>query len=207
MKSTVIVFVAAGGLGGGLGWVSAASAASPPDTAALIASAASAAPASIGKDATVMVMNAKGMSVLRKGTNGWTCFPDDPATPGKDPMCLDANGMAWMDALSAHKPPPKGKIGLSYMLQGGSDASNLDPFLTKPPAGAKWVTTGPHVMVLSAQAAAARDDQAGRAGRDQALCDVRRHALSAHHDAGELRRSRKQAAMRFRARSSDGRLE
>lgn len=138
-------------LTGALGAVSVARAA--PDTASLIASAVSAAPAAIGKDATVMVMDAKGMTVLRKGTNGWTCFPDDPATPGKDPMCLDANGMAWMDALTAHKPPPKGKVGMSYMLQGGSDASNLDPYLTKPPAGAKWVATGPHIMILSAQAA------------------------------------------------------
>jgi hypothetical protein len=116
-----------------------------------VASAASAAPPSIGAAATVMSMDGK---VLRKGTNGWTCFPDDPGTPGADPMCLDRNGMAWMNALMAKKPPPK-VVGLSYMLQGGSDASNLDPFLSKPPAGQKWVTTGPHMMVLSADVAAA----------------------------------------------------
>jgi hypothetical protein len=116
-----------------------------------IASAASAAPPAIGAAATVMTMDGK---VLRKGTNGWTCFPDDPGTPGDDPMCVDRNGMAWMNALMAKKPPPKA-VGLSYMLQGGSDASNLDPFVSKPAAGQKWVTTGPHMMVLSAEVAAA----------------------------------------------------
>lgn len=34
-----------------------------------------------------------------------------------------------------------------YMLQGGSDASNTDPFAEKPAAGSTWVTTGPHVMI------------------------------------------------------------
>jgi hypothetical protein len=33
------------------------------------------------------------------------------------------------------------------MLQGGSDASNTDPFATEPGAG-EWVETGPHVMMV-----------------------------------------------------------
>lgn len=124
--------------------------------AQLIASAGAAAPLAIGSKATVMMIGANGkMTTLRAGSNGWTCFPDDPSTPGKDPMCVDHNGLAWMAALLAHKAPPAGKAGLSYMLQGGSDASNLDPRMTKPPAGAKWVSTGPHIMILSATAAAA----------------------------------------------------
>jgi hypothetical protein len=51
-------------------------------------------------------------------------------------------------ALSDHKDAPKGKMGLVYMLQGGSDASNDDPFATAPKPGEKWVTTGPHVMMV-----------------------------------------------------------
>ena len=116
-----------------------------------IASAISAAPASVGAAATVATMDGK---VLRKGTNGWTCYPDDPGSPGNDPMCVDKNGQAWMNALMAKKPPPKA-VGLAYMLQGGSDASNLDAFQAKPAAGQKWVSTGPHMMILSAEAAAA----------------------------------------------------
>jgi hypothetical protein len=119
----------------------------PPSTVAeKIASALSAAPASIAKDATVMDM--EGMKVLRPGSNGWTCFPDTPS-PGVDPMCVDKNGMDWANAWMAHKDPPAGKMALAYMLAGGSDASNTDPFATQPKPGEKWVDTGPHIMVLN----------------------------------------------------------
>jgi hypothetical protein len=128
-----------------------------------ISSAASAAPASIGKAASVVSLD---MKVLRKGSNGWTCFPDDPGTPGPDPMCVDQNGLAWAQALMTHKPPPKDKVGMAYMLRGGSDASNLDPFATRPKAGAKWVTTGPHMMILSAAVAGASGYPSGEAAPD-----------------------------------------
>jgi hypothetical protein len=119
----------------------------PPSTdAEKIKSAMSAAPAAIAKDATIMDMAT--MKALRQGTNGWTCLPDGPS-PGVDPMCLDKNGMEWADAWMHHKDPPKDKLGFGYMLMGGSDASNTDPFATEPKSGARWVDTGPHVMVLN----------------------------------------------------------
>ena len=115
------------------------------------ASAQSAAPSSISADATVIQVAADGtMTELRKGTNGWTCMPDNPQTPGKDPMCMDANALKWAQAWMAHKPPPANNVGLMYMLQGGSDASNIDPFGDKPTNG-KWVDTGPHVMIVGAE--------------------------------------------------------
>ena len=119
----------------------------PPTTdAEKIKSALSAAPAAISKDAAVMDMAT--MKTLRPGTNGWTCIPDGPS-PGLDPMCLDKNGMAWADAWMNHKDPPKDKMGLGYMLMGGSDASNTDPFATKPNGADRWVDTGTHIMVLN----------------------------------------------------------
>ena len=119
----------------------------PPATEAdKIKSALSAAPAALSANATVM--DVPSMKVLKKGTNGWTCVPDGPS-PGVDPMCLDENGMLWMHALMSKQPPPKGKLGFGYMLMGGSDASNTDPFVTQPTPGAKWIDTGPHVMVLN----------------------------------------------------------
>ncbi len=117
-----------------------------------VASATGAAPDAIGRGAAVMGLD---MKLIRKGSNGWTCFPDDPATPGNDPMCVDANGLEWMQAMMSHRPPPAGKVGVAYMLAGGSDASNTDPFATKPAPGGKWVVTGPHLMILSATVAAA----------------------------------------------------
>ena len=121
----------------------------PRGDAALIASALDAAPPTIGKDAEVAIMTSDGtMRSVRRGSNGFTCIPDDPSTPGPDPMCLDPNAMDWLMALAAHKPPPQGKPGLIYMLKGGVDASNTDPYATKPAAGADWVRTGAHLMVV-----------------------------------------------------------
>ena len=117
-----------------------------------IASAMSAAPGSIAGDATIVMANADGsMKTLRAGKNGWTCMPDSPSTPGPDPMCMDANAAKWAAAWIGHKSPPVGTVGLIYMLEGGTDASNTDPFATGPTADNEWVKTGPHVMVVGSQ--------------------------------------------------------
>ncbi len=120
--------------------------------AALIQSAMSAAPAAVSQGATVVAMGADGqMRTVRPGTNGFTCMADNPATPGPDPMCMDANAMAWVMAWVARTPPPADRVGLMYMLAGGTDASNVDPYSERPTAGAPWVQTGPHVMVVGSQ--------------------------------------------------------
>jgi hypothetical protein len=123
-------------------------AAKAPSDADLIASAMHAAPAAVAKAATVAIMDGNGMRTLRKGTNGFTCMPDNPATPGPDPMCMDKNAMAWVEAWIAHKAPPPNKVGFMYMLAGGTDGSNTDPYATKPEAGNHWIETGPHIMIV-----------------------------------------------------------
>jgi hypothetical protein len=128
------------------------SAAAPTD-AELIASAMKAAPMSIAKNATIVAMEAGGaMRTIRKGTNAFTCMPDNPTTPGPDPMCMDTNAMAWAGAWMGHQAPPAGKVGFMYMLAGGTDASNTDPYATKPAANNHWIKTGPHIMVVGADA-------------------------------------------------------
>lgn len=122
-----------------------------PSDAQLIASAERAAPAAVAQDATIVAMDADGkMRTLRPGHNGWTCMPDSPATPGPDPMCMDKHAFEWAGAWMAHKPPASGNTGFMYMLQGGTDASNTDPYATKPGAGNHWIDTGPHVMIVGA---------------------------------------------------------
>lgn len=117
-----------------------------------IASAESAAPASIAHSASIINVDDKGnVTTLRKGTNGWTCMPDSPTTPGPDPMCMDANAGQWADAWMHHKPPTNGKPGVMYMLAGGTDASNTDPYATKPTADNDWVKTGAHVMIVGSK--------------------------------------------------------
>lgn len=118
-----------------------------------VASAESAAPRSVSSAASVIAMDADGkMSELRKGTNGWTCMPDNPATPGPDPMCMDGNALVWANAWMGHKPPPTDAPGVMYMLAGGTDASNTDPYATKPTEGGDWVKTGPHLMIVGSAA-------------------------------------------------------
>ena len=117
----------------------------------LIASARSAAPPNVAKGATVVAMAADGnMRTLLSGTNGFTCMPDNPATPGPDPMCMDKNALEWAMAWVGHKNPPSGRLGFMYMLAGGTDASNTDPYASTPGAGAHWIKTGPHVMIVGA---------------------------------------------------------
>ncbi len=119
----------------------------------MIASAMSAAPVKVAKGATIMAMEADGkMRTLREGTNGFTCMADNPATPGPDPMCMDKNAMEWVHALIGHAAPPAGKVGFMYMLSGGTDASNTDPYAAKPEANNHWIKTGPHVMIVGAEA-------------------------------------------------------
>lgn len=121
----------------------------------MIASAMSAAPPGVGKGATIVAMEADGKTVrtLRKGTNGFTCMPDNPATPGPDPMCMDKNAMEWVHAWVGKRTPPSGRVGFMYMLAGGTDASNTDPYATKPQTDKNWITTGPHVMIVGAEPA------------------------------------------------------
>ncbi|MEO6354757.1 MAG: hypothetical protein ABIO19_12645 [Burkholderiaceae bacterium] len=119
----------------------------------MIASAMRAAPKKVSAAATIVAMNADGtMRTLREGSNGFTCMPDNPATPGPDPMCLDKAAMEWAGAWIGHKPPASEKIGFMYMLSGGTDASNTDPYAAKPGADNHWVKTGPHVMIVGADA-------------------------------------------------------
>ena len=117
-----------------------------------ISSAMSAAPKQVGVAATIMAIGADGkMRTLRQGSNGFTCMPDNPTTPGPDPMCMDKAALEWADAWMTHKPPTVGNVGFMYMLAGGTDASNVDPYAKKPTAGNQWIKTGPHVMIVGAE--------------------------------------------------------
>ncbi len=116
------------------------------DKEALIASAVSAAPASISHDATVMDWQ---MNVLRQGKNGWTCLPDMPDSPGNDPMCLDEPWLNWAHAWMTKTKPNYTQIGFGYMLRGDSPASNTDPFAAGPTADNEWISHPvPHIMML-----------------------------------------------------------
>ena len=114
--------------------------------AAELARAELAGPSSLSKNATIMDRDG---NVLRKGTNGWTCMPDNPETPGTDPMCMNEPWLNFMGALKNNKKPTYTQVGIAYMLQGDTPVSNTDPYATAPKPGDDWVEgLGAHIMVL-----------------------------------------------------------
>jgi len=114
---------------------------------ALIKSALAAAPKHVAEHAAVVAAGADGKMVeLRSGTNGFTCIPDEPDTPGKDPMCLDEQGMLFAKSLMSHADRPANTApGIGYMLQGGSDISATDPWAKST---SHYVASPPHWMLL-----------------------------------------------------------
>jgi hypothetical protein len=105
--------------------------------------ALSAAPSSVSKDAGIMRSDTNSdMKTLRESKNGFTCM----VAMGQ-PMCADANSMAFFGAWMKHENPSD-KDGITYMLRGDNGASNTDPYATRKTADNHWVATGPHIMVV-----------------------------------------------------------
>jgi hypothetical protein len=104
--------------------------------------AQSAAPPQVARDATVIDLEG---NILHQGTNGWTCVPVPDA-----PMCLDSQWMSWLDAyLNQRDEVAVTAVGIAYMLQGDTGASNVDPSAEGPTATNQWVVTGPHMMLVA----------------------------------------------------------
>jgi hypothetical protein len=117
------------------------------DDKELMAKLKEAAPAHVLEHATVMNMGADGkMKVIQEGNNGWTCMD-----PGGAPMCADKGAMEWVGAWQSKGPAPQ-KLGFIYMLAGDNGASNTDPYATQTAPDNNWVKTGPHVMIVGAEA-------------------------------------------------------
>jgi hypothetical protein len=114
---------------------------------AKMARAMSAAPPSISSDATIVDTDG---TVLREGSNGWTCLPD--TMPGDNsPMCNDATWMAMMGALMNKAEYEADGIGISYMLKGegpGAGVSNSDPYHPDPQNADDYIRSGPHLMII-----------------------------------------------------------
>ena len=70
----------------------------------------------------------------------------DVGNPTSDAHPATVFAMEWLHALLTKAPPPD-KVGFIYMLKGGWDFSNTDPYATKPTNGRPTIT-GPHVMVV-----------------------------------------------------------
>jgi hypothetical protein len=128
-----------------------------------IARAITAGHAGITDKATIMDVDG---TVLREGSNGWTCLPGIGLIPGdKHPMCNDEVWMKWMKAAAQGKPFSTDVVGVSYMLAGDALVNNNNPTASDPKDGGVWIQEGPHLMILfptnESIAALSRDPFAG----------------------------------------------
>ena len=80
---------------------------------------------------------------LRAGTNNFVCM----AHP--EVMCLDKQWQEWADAWMNKRSPKINTLGIAYMLQGDTGASNTDPYATGASATNQWIVSPAHVMVLT----------------------------------------------------------
>ena len=112
-----------------------------------IARAMSAAPSAVSAEAAIVDTDG---TVLREGSNGWTCLPD--TKPGDHaPMCNDAVWTQLMGMMMGGPEYVPDRIGISYMLQGepeGAGVSNSNPAHPDPQSADDYVETGPHLMIV-----------------------------------------------------------
>ena len=113
-----------------------------PESKAAIKDALRAATPAMAKGATVVDWE---NNVLKKGDNGWVCFPTPPQFE-EGPMCFDETWLTWADAWMNKKDFSIDRIGISYMLAGDSGASNSDPYAGE--VTDDWVVSGPHLMII-----------------------------------------------------------
>jgi hypothetical protein len=115
------------------------------DNEAMIASAESAGPLVVTANATIKAPDG---TVLRKGSNSYTCYPQQDII---GPMCNEAVWDTLISAMLNKKSFKSDEFSVSYMLAGEGSAlgvSNSDPYATEPDKSDDWVKEGPHLMIV-----------------------------------------------------------
>ena len=140
---------------------------------AKIARALSAGPPDITQDATVAEMGPHGaMTVLRKGSNDWTCVPGNLDGVGMPPMCEDSVAVQWNRDRDEGKPGPTTKVPDRIHARGRHPAKRLRPVRQDRPADQDRATLDDPVAVRSEDLGIAH-----RAQSDGSLHHVRGHTL------------------------------
>ncbi len=115
------------------------------DKNSMITSAESAGPVAVTSAATIKAPDG---TVLRKGTNSYTCYPQQDII---GPMCNEPVWDSLIGAMLNKKSFKSNKFSVSYMLAGEGSAigvSNSDPYASDPGKSDDWVKEGPHLMIV-----------------------------------------------------------
>jgi len=115
------------------------------DKNSMITSAESAGPVAVTSAATIKGPDG---TVLRKGTNSYTCYPQQDII---GPMCNEAVWDSLINSMLNKKSFKPNKFSVSYMLAGEGSAigvSNSDPYASDPGKSDDWVKEGPHLMIV-----------------------------------------------------------
>ena len=113
------------------------------DAEEMIASAESAAPSVVTANATIKAPDG---TVLRAGSNGYTCYPQQEII---GPMCNEAVWDNLIGAMLSEGEFDADAFSVSYMLAGEGTAlgvSNSNPYATQAESD-DWVKEGAHVMI------------------------------------------------------------
>ncbi len=111
-----------------------------------IARAMAAGPPHVANSARIVGADAQGKkTVLREGSNGFTCQPGNPKVPGHPASCANEAARQWRADMAAHKEKPtNAEPGIVYMLAGATQPGAADPSgKASPPT-----TIGPHWMIM-----------------------------------------------------------
>lgn len=112
---------------------------------AMIAQAESAGPPSVTANATIVAPDG---TVLREGSNGFTCYPQQDAI---GPMCNPPEWDRLIQAMMNKEDYEPETLAISYMLAGEGTAlgvSNSDPYHPDPVNAHDHVKEGPHLMII-----------------------------------------------------------
>ncbi len=122
----------------------------------VVAAASAGAPTAISDNATIAWIDSAGRAtVMRQGTNGFTCVIVVP-DPFGGPVCGDPNAAAWLMAFLSHQPQPPvmNGPGIAYMARGGAhyeDAAGnvvLEHDQSPHAAGTRRVVEQAHWMLI-----------------------------------------------------------
>jgi hypothetical protein len=113
--------------------------------------ARSAAPPSISKDATIIILD-KDLKYkkVRTGSNGFTCYSDLDKIDVPVPSCMDTAAVQWWNDFIAQKPKPTNTVpGVAYMAQGALRwEKDGKIYMDWHEPGTKRVKEPPHWLLL-----------------------------------------------------------